>query len=72
MSGWAGDNHWASKKLGKSEPAMSPPNHGQYRVSAIQKIQSPEESWDLKTGGLEIPEPCYTESNPSIGGSNDS
>ena len=32
----------------------------------------PYESWDLKTRGLEIPEPCYTDPNPSIGGSNDS
>ncbi len=26
----------------------------------------------VNTGGLEIPEPCYTDSNPSIGGSNNS
>ena len=32
----------------------------------------PEESWDLKTGGLEIPDPCYAHPNPAIGGSNDS
>ena len=29
------------------------------------KIIPPQESWDLKTGGLEIPDPCYTHPNPS-------
>ena len=31
------------------------------------RYMSPLESWDLKTGGLEIPKPCYTDPNPSIG-----
>ena len=35
-------------------------------------ISLPQESWDLKTGGLEIPDPCYTHPNPSIAGSIDS
>ena len=28
----------------------------------------PKESWDLKTDGLEIPDPCYTTSNPLYSG----
>ena len=32
----------------------------------------PKESQDLKTSGLEITEPCFSESNPSIWGFNDS
>lgn len=32
----------------------------------------PKESRDLKTSGLEITEPCFSESNPSIWGFNDS
>ena len=35
----------------------------------IRKLYTyPQESWDLKTGGLENPEACFTEWTPSIGG----
>ena len=35
-------------------------------------IHLPQESRNLKTGDLEIPDPCYTNPNPSIRESNDS
>ncbi len=41
-------------------------------VKKKHELFLPYESGDLKTGGLEIPDPCYTESNPSIGVSNHS
>ena len=42
------------------------------RTSYIKDLEPPLESWYLKTGGLEIPDLCYTHPNPSIAGSSDS
>ena len=47
------------------------PNRGTNKTQQKEYIEA-WESWDLKNGGLEIPEICYTGSNPSIQGSNDS
>ena len=37
-----------------------------------QIFRIPKNHGISKLVGLEIPEPCYTDSNPSLGGSNDS
>ena len=42
------------------------------KPKACGSFNVPSESRDLKTGGLEILEPCYRESNPSTGGFSDS
>ena len=45
---------------------------GQLDRPFFQELFDPKDHWDLKTGGLEIPNPCYTHPNPSIAGSSDS